>query len=64
MKTINETISGLEEDKSIIAKMVMITPSVAAELLLRNTCNRKISASVVEKYKIENQMGEWRKSSA
>jgi len=37
----------------------MVGPQEALELLKRNIHNRKISESVVDKYVIEMQMGEW-----
>ena len=42
------------------AEMVTVTPAAAAELLRRNTSNRKIRAAVVAKYASEIAHGEWR----
>jgi len=40
--------------------MVTVTPAVAAEWLKRNTHNRRIRPSVVERYVAEIKAGEWR----
>lgn len=42
------------------AVAVTLTPEAAAELLRRNTRNRRISETVITKYTAEMQAGEWR----
>ncbi len=46
------------------SRMVMCTPQLAAEILLLNTHNRKISEAVINKYATEISLGEWYASSA
>jgi hypothetical protein len=64
MKPIALTIRNCQVDGSVEAKMVLVTPEVAAELLLRNTHNRKSSAATEEKYAREISMSCWLPSSA
>lgn len=42
-----------------VVGIYVVTPDLAAELLKRNTRNRKISRSVVDKYIAEMKRGEW-----
>lgn len=49
----------LEEHAEVRAAMCVITPKQAADLLLRNTHNRKVSERCVERYAQEMAMEEW-----
>ena len=45
-----------------MAKFELITPDIAADILKRNTSNRKISARYVKKYAEEMTSGNWQKN--
>lgn len=54
----------MEEHATAQAKMVRMTPEVAQVLLARNEGNRKVRPTVVRKYKLQMDAGEWYPCSA
>ena len=50
----------LNQDDRLIARVEMITPERAEQLLALNTINRGISGSVVDKYARDMRAGRWR----
>lgn len=45
--------------KKVFAKLVEVTPDLAAEILEKNTMNRNISQIMVKRYAMAMQSGEW-----
>lgn len=58
-KVMNVGNVALEEMKNVCVAMCRLGPLEAEELLKRNTHNRKMSDSVVDKYVREMKLGEW-----
>jgi hypothetical protein len=56
---LHEILAGIKKDESIKAAMCFVLPHQATEFLTRNTHNRDISDSVVERYLEEHGLGEW-----
>jgi len=54
-----DIFNGLETIPGYEARMVLVTPALAAELLKRNTHNRKVREVTVAKYAKELIAGEW-----
>jgi len=61
---INALLNQCRIDSSIKSTMALVTPSVAEQMLRRNSRNRKISEGTIEKYSRDLLAGVWMPSSA